>query len=156
VSVERRTTVIVRTVARVVVPIILVTAIALLLAGHNLPGGGFIGGVLTVTAFVLMYVVFGLEFLQANVLDVGVDATDRHGLVEWYRWLFAGGLALAVGSGLVPLLFGRPFLTQGVLFLEGLPLYGELEVASALAFDLGVYFTVVGALLSILGEVGAE
>ena len=155
-SVDRRTTVIARTAARVVVPIILVTSVALLLSGHNLPGGGFIGGVLTVTAFVLMYVVFGLEFLEANVLDVGVDTTGSHGLVEWYRWLFAGGLALAVGSGLVPLLFGRPFLTQGVLFLEGVPLYGELEVASALAFDLGVYLTVVGALLTILGEVGAE
>jgi len=156
VSVEHRTTVIARTVVRVVVPIILVAAVALLLEGHNLPGGGFIGGVLTVTAFALVYVVFGLEFLQAQVLGVGVGATERHGLVEWYRWLFAAGLALAVGSGLVPLLFGRPFLTQGVLFLHGVPLYGELEVASALAFDFGVYFTVVGALLSILGEVGAE
>jgi multicomponent Na+:H+ antiporter subunit B len=43
-----------------------------------------------------------------------------------------------------------------VLFLEHLPLYGDFEVASALAFDFGVYFVVVGALLAIIGEVGAE
>ena len=153
---DRRTTVISRTVTRVVVPIILVTSIALLLQGHNLPGGGFIGAVLTATAFVLVYVVFGMEFLQSRVLDVSADDDEYHDLVSGYRWVFGAGLALAVASGLVPAFLGAPFLTQGVLFLEHLPLYGELEVASALAFDLGVYFTVVGGLLTILGEVGNE
>lgn len=43
-----------------------------------------------------------------------------------------------------------------MLFLEHLPLYGEFEVVPALAFDLGVYLTVVGGLLTIIGEVGAE
>jgi multicomponent Na+:H+ antiporter subunit B len=149
-------TVISRTVTRMVVPIILVTSIALLLQGHNLPGGGFIGAVLTATAFVLVYVIFGMEYLQTDLLGVSAEAGTTHELVSGYRWLFAVGLALAAGSGLVPVLLGLPFLTQGVLFLEPLPLYGELEVASALAFDLGVYCTVVGALLTILGEVGNE
>ncbi|WP_423751358.1 MnhB domain-containing protein [Salinirarus marinus] len=153
-DVDRSTTVVARTVVRVVVPIILVTAISLLLQGHNLPGGGFIGGVLTATAFVLVYVIFGLDYLQATILDRR-DEVDE-GMVSVYRRLFALGLALAAGSGLAPLLFDLPFLTQAVLFVEHLPLYGELEVASALAFDLGVYFTVVGALLTIIAEVGAE
>jgi len=153
-SADRRTTAIARTVVRVVVPVILITAIALLLRGHNLPGGGFIGGVLTVTAFVLVYVVFGLEFLVSDLLGRSGDAGHRP--VEWYRWLFAAGLALAAGSGLAPLLYGSPFLSQAVLFVEGVPVYGELEVASALAFDLGVYLTVVGGLLTVVGEVGAE
>ena len=56
----------------------------------------------------------------------------------------------------MPILFGFPFLTQGVLFLEHVPLYEDFEVASALAFDLGVYFAVVGGLLTILEEVGRE
>jgi multicomponent Na+:H+ antiporter subunit B len=154
---DRQTTVIARTVARVAVPIILVTAVALLLQGHNFPGGGFIGGVLTVTAFVLVYTIFGLDYLQDELLGVPVDPdTEEHGLVGSYRWLFSVGLALAVLAGLVPIVFDLPFLTQGVLFLEHLPLYGEFEVASALAFDFGVYFVVVGALLAIIGEVGAE
>ncbi|MFB6159649.1 MAG: MnhB domain-containing protein [Haloferacaceae archaeon] len=142
-----------RTVTRLVVPIILVTALALLLQGHNLPGGGFIGAVLTATSFVLVYVIFGADYL-AEV--VGVDPAERGALVGRYRALFAAGLALALGSGLAPLLVGLPFLTQAVLFVDHLPLYGELEVASALAFDLGVYLTVVGGLLTIVGEVGAE
>lgn len=154
---DRHTTVIARTVARITVPIILVTAIALLFQGHNFPGGGFIGGVLTVTAFVLVYSTFGLDYLQDELLGVPVDPdTEEHGLVGSYRWLFSVGLGLAVLSGLVPILFDLPFLTQGVLFLEHLPLYGDFEVASALAFDFGVYFVVVGALLAIIGEVGAE
>jgi multicomponent Na+:H+ antiporter subunit B len=155
-SYETRTTVISRTVVRVVTPIILVTAISLLFQGHNLPGGGFIGAVLTVTAFVLVYVIFGLDYLQHDLLGLPLDMAERHGLVEWYRWMFALGLALAAGSGLVPLLFDLPFLTQAVFFLEHVPLYGEFEVASAFAFDLGVFFTVVGGLLTIVGEVGYE
>ncbi len=148
---ERRTTVITRTVVRIVVPIILLTAIALLLQGHNLPGGGFIGAVLTSTAFVLVATVFGLDNLRSTFLSQ--QEGDAVGI---YRLIFALGLALAVGSGLTPMLVGFPFLTQGVLFIEGVPVYGELEVASALAFDLGVYLAVVGALLTIVGEVGAE
>ncbi|MFB6125695.1 MAG: MnhB domain-containing protein [Halolamina sp.] len=148
-GVDRETTVILRTVTRLVVPVILVTAVALLLQGHNLPGGGFIGGVLTVTAFALVYVVFGRAYLS-DVL--GTDG----GAIDYYRWLFAGGLALALGAGVVPMLLGGAFLQQGVLFVEHVPLYGELEVASALAFDLGVYGVVVGALLTVVAEVGAE
>jgi multicomponent Na+:H+ antiporter subunit B len=54
------------------------------------------------------------------------------------------------------MLFDVPFLTQAVVFVEHIPLYGELEFASALAFDLGVYFVVVGSLLTILAVVGKE
>lgn len=148
---DRRTTVIARTVTRLVVPVIVVTALALLLQGHNLPGGGFVGAVLTASAAVLVYVIFGADYL-ADVVGVS-GAAD---LVVAYRRLFAAGLALALGSALAPVLFGRPFMTQAVFFVDGVPLYGEIEVATALAFDLGVYATVLGALLTIGGEVGAE
>ncbi|ELZ91508.1 multisubunit Na+/H+ antiporter subunit MnhB [Haloferax mucosum ATCC BAA-1512] len=151
-----RTTVISRTVARIVVPIILVTAIALLFRGHNLPGGGFIGAVLAAAAFALVYVIFGLEFIQREILDIAPDGSERHQLVESYRWMASLGLALAVASSLAPLAFDMPFLTQGVLFVEGIPIYHELEVASAFAFDIGVFFAVVGGLLTIVAEVGNE
>jgi multicomponent Na+:H+ antiporter subunit B len=144
VTLDRKPTVIARTVTRLVVPMILVTAIALLLQGHNLPGGGFIAGVLTVTAFALVYIIFGLDYVETELLD------------REYGHVFAIGLAVAVGSGIAAMALGYPFLTQAVAFLEHLPVYGELEVASALVFDLGVYAVVVGALLTILAEVGAE
>jgi len=158
VTLDREPTVIARTVVRLVVPLILVTAIALLFQGHNLPGGGFIAGVLTVTAFALIYIIFGLDYLETELLDrnPGVRYETESGIVREYGLVFALGLAVAAGSGIAAMALGFPFLTQGVVFLKGLPIYHELEVASALAFDLGVYAVVVGALLTILAEVGAE
>ena len=157
-TLDRKPTVIARTVTRLVVPMILVTAIALLLQGHNLPGGGFIAGVLTVTAFALVYIIFGLDYLETELLDRTPTAhlETESALVREYGHVFAIGLAVAVGSGIAAIALGYPFLTQAVAFLEHLPVYGELEVASALVFDLGVYAVVVGALLTILAEVGAE
>ena len=152
-------TVIARTVTRTVVPLILVTAIALLLQGHNLPGGGFIAGVLTVTAFALIYVIYGLDYLEEELLHQNREPlleSIQHGIVENYQLAFALGLALAAGAGLVPILFGESFLYQTHWYLDPLPIYGKLHVASALAFDLGVYFVVVGALLTILAVVGSE
>lgn len=145
-------TIIARTVTRTVVPIILLTAIALTLQGHNNPGGGFIGGVLTVTAFALVYITFGSNYVTSVLLS----SSDISGVIGAYRTTFALGLALAAGSGIVSIAFGVPFLTQAVAFLEGVPIYGMIELPSALAFDLGVYFTVVGGLLAIISVVGEE
>jgi len=154
----REPTVIARTVTRLVFPLILVTAVALLLQGHNLPGGGFIAGVLTVTAFALVYVIYGLEYLETELLHrhPRVPYDTETGIVREYGNVVAAGLALAVGGGIAAIVLGYPFLTQGVAFLKGVPVYHEFEVASALVFDLGVYFVVVGALLTILAVVGAE
>lgn len=152
------TTIITRTTARVVVPIILVVAIALLLQGHNLPGGGFIGGVLTVVAFALVYVAYGLHYLEVGVLGREVDpygGITEHRTVIAYRRLFTAGLCLAIASGFGALLFGEQFLAQTFLHLH-LPLFGEVELASALVFDVGVYSVVVGGLLTILSVVGDE
>ena len=149
------TTVIARTATRIAVPIALVTSVALLLQGHNLPGGGFIAGVLTSAALALVYVVFGLEELT-TMLGIRGSGPFGHAPVAYYRVTFGLGLALAAGSGLVPIAFGDPFLTQTYWILHDVPLFGEVEVASALAFDLGVYLTVVGALLEIVSVVGTE
>ncbi|AEH37045.1 MnhB domain-containing protein [Halopiger xanaduensis] len=153
------TTVIMRTTARAIVPIILVVAIALFVEGHNLPGGGFIGGVLTVTAFAVLYLAFGLDFLERGVLGRDVEPgkePSRDRVVVAYRRIFEYGLAIAVVSGLVPLLFDLPFLSQTYWVFEDVPIYGTVEVASAMAFDFGVYCVVVGGLLTILSVVGAE
>ena len=146
------TTVIARTVARVVSPIVLLLAISLTIRGHNLPGGGFIGGVLTAIAVVLLYVVFGVDYVRDRL----IPRAER-----WHpmRAMVSGGLALALAAGLVPVVAGAPFLEQG-FYVEPAPLPGpffhDFEVASALAFDLGVYMVVVGGLLTIVREVGSE
>jgi multicomponent Na+:H+ antiporter subunit B len=153
------TTIITKTTARIVVPIILVVAISLLLQGHNLPGGGFIGGVLTTTAFALIYVAHGLDYLEISVL--GRDVESGSGIFELrtvsaYRRIFVFGLAVAVGSGLAALAFEEQFLTQTFTIVEHVPIYHEIELASALVFDVGVYCVVVGGLLTILSVVGGE
>lgn len=153
------TTVIFRTVTRLTVPIILLVSIALLLQGHNRPGGGFIAGVLTASAFALIYIAYGLDFLEEEVLGRESGSSIKHlqhGVVTDYRLTFAIGLGLAAGAGLVAVGLGYPFLTQDYVILHDVPLYDEVEVASAVVFDLGVYAVVVGALLTILSVVGSE
>ncbi len=152
-------TVITRTTTRAVVPLIVVVAVSLFVQGHNQPGGGFIGGVLTAVAFVLIYITYGLDFLElallGSVAETGGDPfQDR--IVDAYRRLFVFGLALAVGSGLTAMAFGVPFLSQSYVIYHDVPLYHEIELASALAFDLGIYCVVVGGLLTILSVVGSE
>ena len=162
---DRQPTVIARTVTRVVVPVILLTALALLFQGHNLPGGGFIAGVLTCTAFALVYVIYGRESLR-TLLGIGADEPGVLGDVTGlYARLFAVGLLVAATGGVAATALGYPFLTQAVLYLSDLPVVhaltaipgvGTLELASAFVFDLGVYAVVVGGLLSILSVVGRE
>jgi multicomponent Na+:H+ antiporter subunit B len=148
-----------KTTARVTVPIILVLAVSLFFRGHNLPGGGFIGGVLTTTAFVLIYVAHGLDYLEVGVLDRDIDPGTgifEHRTVAAYRQAFVLGLVIVVGSGLVGAVTTGSFLTQTFVILHDVPIYHEVELASALVFDLGVYLVVVGGLLTILSVVGAE
>ena len=148
-----------RTTTRVVVPLIVLVSISLFAQGHNLPGGGFIGGVLTTVGFVLIYITFGLDYLERVLLgDVAAMGGDpfQDRIVDAYRRTFVFGLALAVGSGLAAVAFGYPFLTQDYTIVHGVPLYHELELASALAFDLGIYCVVVGGLLTVLSVVGSE
>ena len=159
-------TIIMRMTARIAVPIVLVLSISLFLQGHNLPGGGFIGGVLTVTAFTLIYVAYDLDYLEKSVLDREVDPAIgifEHRTVAAYRRLFIFGLAVVVLSGLAgPALgilagpqFGVPFLSQTFEYFH-LPFFGEIELTSALVFDLGIYCVVVGGLLTIFSVVAAE
>jgi multicomponent Na+:H+ antiporter subunit B len=149
--------VITRTVTRIVFPLILLTALALLFQGHNLPGGGFIAGVLTVAAFALVYIVNGLDYLQEDLLGrAGDDVEGGPAIVADFLNVFAGGLVIAAGGGVVAILFDRPFLSQIVVFLHDLPIFDEFEIASAFVFDLGVYLVVVGGLLTILTVVGDE
>lgn len=152
------TTVIMKTTARVVVPIVLVVAISLFLQGHNLPGGGFIGGVLTVAGFALVYVAYDLDYLEVGVLDREVDPGTgifEHRTITTYRRLFTTGLAITAASGVGALVFGTEFLGQAHESVH-LPLFGDVELATALIFDAGIYCVVVGGLLAIFSVVGAE
>ena len=134
-----------RVAARIILPLALTAAIYLYWRGHNLPGGGFIAGLVTAAALVLQYMALGQREAEARM---GGEAPRRY-----TRWI-AGGLSLAGLTGAGAFAFGRPFLTSAHGHPQW-PLLGEVPLASAAAFDLGVYATVVGATLLMLSALGS-
>lgn len=131
---------ILETISRLVVFVILIFSIYLLLQGHHAPGGGFIAGLMTSATFVLQYVAFGIKH-QRSILPLN------------FPMLIALGLLLSLGTGVVPMLFGKPFLTSAFWHLS-LPVLGESEWATAVLFDLGVYLVVVGVTMTIITALG--
>ncbi len=111
-------------------PVILLFGIHLFLRGHDLPGGGFAAGITVSVALILLYMARGARWVEAHLRVLPV------------RWIGVG-LLLAVGTGLGSMLFGSPFLTSHFQHVA-LPLLGQLPLASAVAFDLGVFCVVVG------------
>lgn len=127
---------ILRTTSSLIIFIMLGFAIYLLLAGHNSPGGGFVGGLTTSAAFVLMYMAYG-EKVVKKIIPIN------------FRFFIPLGLLIATLTGLGALLFNVPFLTHtfGVFHITFI---GEIELATAMLFDLGVYFTVFGSMMTII------
>ena len=121
---------------RLLLPIALVVSFYLFMRGHNLPGGGFVAGLVMSVAFILQYMVAGTQWVEAQMS------------LRPLRWM-GTGLLVALATGLGALAWGYPFLTTHTLHVD-LPLFGDIHIASALFFDIGVYAVVVGATLLIL------
>lgn len=124
------------TVAKLMLPLFLLLSVFLLLRGHNSPGGGFAGGLVATTGYILYALAFGV-------------GTAREILRVDPRFLIAGGLALAGASGLPALILGKPYLTGfwGEISLFRL---GKIAIGTPLLFDIGVYATVMGMVLTIV------
>jgi multicomponent Na+:H+ antiporter subunit B len=114
----------------------------LFLRGHNLPGGGFIGGLVAAAAILLQLVSQGPEKTQQLFpLD--------------FQQLLALGLLLATAAGLPGLLSNKAFLT-GIWI--SVPFLGSetIKVGTPLLFDLGVFLAVVGVTVEMILEVAEE
>ncbi len=134
-----------RVVARLVLPLALLLSAYIFWRGHNLPGGGFVAGLVTAVALLLQYMAQGQQRAE-SLLRAG-------GGRRFVRWIGAG-LGIAWLTGVGAFVFGRPFLSSA----HGhptVPLLGELPLATAALFDLGVYITVVGSTLLMLSVLGA-
>ncbi|SFX75292.1 multicomponent K+:H+ antiporter subunit A [Marinospirillum alkaliphilum DSM 21637] len=129
-----------RVTAGLVLPIALMVSAYIFLRGHNMPGGGFIAGLVTAVALTLQYMAGGLVWAQQRMRTQ-------------FRPLIGAGILLATLTGLGSLVFGYPFLTSTFGHFD-LLLLGEVELASVLVFDLGVYAVVVGSTLLILANLG--
>ena len=138
-----------RVAARLILPMALVMSLYIFWRGHNLPGGGFIAGLITAVALVVQYMAQG----QARVEALLHGAQGR----RFTRWI-GSGLAIAGLTGVASFFFGRGFLTSAHGHPH-VPVLGDVPLASAAVFDLGVYITVVGATLltlSVLGQASKE
>jgi multicomponent Na+:H+ antiporter subunit B len=134
--------VILQSVTKVAVVIILTFSIYLFLSGHHNPGGGFIGGLSTASAIVLLYLAFDIETVRENIrLD--------------FKKVGALGVLIAVGTGILGLLFGDAFLTQAFGYFD-LPIFGETELASAMIFDTGVALAVIGTAVNIILSISED
>jgi multicomponent Na+:H+ antiporter subunit B len=129
------TSLILRTATRRLLPLLLLFAVFLLLRGHNEPGGGFVGGLVVASAFVLYSI------------SAGVAACRRALLVD-PSVLLSGGLLVALSSGLPGLLAGRPFMTAS-WFAVGVP-PAVVSLGTPLLFDAGVFLAVIGVVLTIV------
>ncbi|WP_281888936.1 Na(+)/H(+) antiporter subunit B [Paenibacillus sp. YYML68] len=138
----RANDVILRTAAKVLVFIILTVSASLFFAGHNHPGGGFIGGLVTASALVLLALAFGIE-------------TVRKAVPFNFRIVTALGLLIAALTGAGSFLLGVPFLSHAFGYFQ-LPLLGKTELATAVLFDLGVYLGVVGVTMTIILSIGED
>lgn len=144
-------TVIAKQVIKAVAPLMLLVSINFFLQGHNLPGGGFIAGVMAAAAVALVYMVF--DFRGVKQL-LGREGEEVH-FVEEYIPLSDAGVALALGTGILSSSLGLSFLShrKGVIHL---PLFGKVHWTTAMLFDLGVFLAVFGSLLAMVEVLGEE
>ena len=127
---------------RLLLPIALVVSFYLFMRGHNQPGGGFVAGLVMSVAFILQYMVAGTQWVEAQMS------------LRPMRWM-GFGLFSATLTGLGALFVGYPFLTTHTWHFS-LPVLGDIHVASALFFDVGVYAMVVGSTLLMLTALGHQ
>ena len=117
--------VVLKSVTKIVVFILLTFGFYVFFAGHNNPGGGFIGGLIFSSAFILMFLAF--DFKKLMII----------------------GSLISVATASVPMFFGKPFLYQteaNVTF----PLLGHVHVTTVTLFELGILLTVVGVIVTVM------
>ena len=128
-----------------ILPLALVVSLYIFLRGHNLPGGGFIAGLITSSALIIQYIAIGQD--QAETMLKAKSG-------RLYEIWIGTGLVIAGLTGVASWFWGRPFLTSAHIHVSP-PILGEMHLASAALFDVGVYITVVGAtmlMISVLGD----
>ena len=134
--------VILRTVVKGVVFIVLTLGVYLFFAGHNAPGGGFIGGLVLGSGIVLLYITFDIE-------------TVHKAIPFDFKKVAAFGVLLATGTAIGSLFFDAPFLTQTDSYFD-LPLLGETHLSTVTIFEAGVALTVVGTLVTIILSISED
>ncbi|RYI20092.1 MAG: monovalent cation/H+ antiporter subunit A, partial [Acetobacteraceae bacterium] len=125
-------------VTRLLLPMAMMVGVYIYLRGHNLPGGGFVAGLVFAIAYLLQYLASGYDWSQSR------QRYDHHILIGC-------GVLVALVAGVGPWAMGLPFLTSGYTYVD-LPPLETFELATAAIFDLGVFLCVLGAVLLALAS----
>jgi len=134
--------VILQSISKLVVFIILTLALYLFFAGHDAPGGGFVGGLVLASSFVLLLLAFDIE-------------TVRKGIPADFKYVAASGAAIVLLTGLGATIFGQPFLKQSFAILN-IPFFGKTEFTTVTIFETGVALTVVGVVVTIILSISED
>lgn len=129
-------TLILKAATRLLAGLILVFAAYLLFRGHNAPGGGFAAALVAGTGFALVAISEGPLTVRRAI------HADPRRIAMW-------GLAIAIVSGLAGVVAGKPFLT-GLWWTPSAGAWTSLAVGTPIFFDIGVFLTVLGAILTLI------
>ena len=141
-----------RVLARLILPFALAASVYLFLRGHNEPGGGFVAGLVTAIALLVQYMASGRDAVPGRAHAGAPGPAAPPGEEGFDRWIAAGMFSVGL-TGLGAVLIGFPFLTSSYAYFD-LPLLGKVPLASAMFFDVGVYLTVVGSTMMMLASIG--
>jgi multicomponent Na+:H+ antiporter subunit B len=133
-------TVILRVAVQLLFPMLLVASVLSLFRGHNEPGGGFIGGLVAASAFLLV------------TLNGGIDEGRRRLRFKPLQFIGAG-LTLAFIAAVMPLPFGYTFF-EALWADFKIPIIGK--PGTPVLFDLGVYLVVIGVVCKIIFSIADD
>ncbi|SOC12624.1 multisubunit sodium/proton antiporter MrpB subunit [Ureibacillus xyleni] len=128
--------------AKIVFFMIFFYAVHIFFAGHYTPGGGFVGGLVTASAIVLLIIAFDIKTVQ-SIIPIN------------YIYLVAVGLIIAGATAAFSMIMGKPFFTHYFDYFN-LPILGKTSLHTAALFDLGVYLVVVGVTMTIIQTIGED
>ena len=123
---------------RLILPISPTVGLFIFLRGHNEPGGGFVAGLIVAISLLMQYMASGFAWAQEK------QRVPFHAMI-------GAGVVVAAATGMGAWLWGVPFLTSNYTYVK-LPLLEEFELATAMAFDLGVFLCVLGAVMLALNS----
>ena len=132
--IQEQESIVIKTVARLLVPFIQLFALYVIMHGHSSPGGGFQGGVILAASFLLLAIAYGL------------DEVKRRFPIKALTVMTSLGVFIYAGIGLLCLLLGENFLDYGVLPVV------EPRGMGMLGIEIGVGITVMAAMISIFHD----
>ena len=126
--------IIVKTVCRLLAPFIQLFGLYVIMHGHSSPGGGFQGGVILASSFILLAIAYG------------IDEVKRRFSLSALTTLTSAGVFLYAGIGVLCLLLGANYLDYGILPVA------EPRSIGMLGIEIGVGITVMAVMVSIFHD----